>query len=217
MPLLKRRSPFDHPDWLFELKLDGFRALARVEHGRTSLISRNGNTFASFEPLQQNIGASLPNDSAVLDGEIVCLDRKGRSRFNDLLFRRGDPCFFVFDLLFVNGQDLRTAQLSDRKHELRRLLGRPSVQSGLRYVDHIEGFGRQLFERACRMDLEGIVAKQKFAPYTSDRQISTWYKTRNPHYSEMVGREKLFERDRHDEPVAGWHGCTLACAYAEAN
>ena len=93
----------------------------RVERGRTQLISRNGNTFGAFQMLQQSIGASLRKDSAVLDGEIVCLDRKGKSRFNDLLFRRGDLCFFAFDLLFVNGQDLRTLQLCDRKHELRRV------------------------------------------------------------------------------------------------
>ncbi|HEX3320726.1 MAG TPA: hypothetical protein VHR84_08495 [Terriglobales bacterium] len=217
MPLLKRRSAFDDPDWIFELKYDGFRAVARVERGRTELISRNGNTFASFQDLQQNVCASLPNQSAVLDGEIVCLDRKGKSRFNDLLFRRGDPCFFAFDLLFVNGQDLRTAQLCVRKHELRRVLAGVRADSRVQYADHIETFGTRLFRRVCEMDLEGIVAKQKFAPYTSDRQISTWYKIRNPHYSQMVGREKLFERDRHDEPVAGWHGCTLACAYAEAN
>jgi len=78
MPLLKRRAPFHHPDWYFEVKWDGFRALARIDHGRTKLISRNGNAFASFQELQQNIGASLADDSAILDGEIVCLDRKGR-------------------------------------------------------------------------------------------------------------------------------------------
>jgi len=93
MPLQKRRSPFDHAEWTFELKYDVFRALARVDHGRTELISRNENTFASFTEPQQSIGASLPNDFAVLDGEIGCLDRKGRPRFNDLSFRRGDPCF----------------------------------------------------------------------------------------------------------------------------
>src|SRR5262249_4693850 len=179
MPLQKKRLPFDHPDWFFELKLDGFRCLARIDHGRTKLISRNGNTFASFQQLQQNIDESLPNDSAVLDGEIVCLDRKGKSRFNDLLFRRGEPCFFAFDLLFANGRDLRIAQLSDRKHELRRLLAPLPANSRVRYADHIDTFGTRLFERVCALDLEGIVAKQKFAPYTSDREISTWYKIRN--------------------------------------
>jgi len=216
MPLLKRRVPFDGSDWVFELKYDGFRALARIDHGRTELISRNGNTFASFQELQQNIGASLAHGSAILDGEIVCLDRKGRPRFNDLLFRRGDPCFFCFDVLFINGQDLRMAQLSDRKHELRKLLARLPADSRLRYADHIERFGTRLFEQVCNMDLEGVVAKHRFAPYTFDRQISTWYKIRNPHYSQMVGREKLFERERAQEPVPGWHRCTLACISTEA-
>ena len=215
MPLLKRRVPFDSSDWVFELKYDGFRAVASVDHGRTQLISRNGNTFASFQELQQTIDASLPNDSAVLDGEIVCLERRGRPRFNDLLFHRGDPCFFCFDLLFVNGQDMRLAQLSDRKQELRKLLARLPVDSRLRYADHIEALGTKLFERVCALDLEGIVAKQKFAPYTAERAISTWYKIRNPRYSQMVGREKLFERERAQEPVPGWHRCTLACISTE--
>jgi bifunctional non-homologous end joining protein LigD len=158
----------------------------------------------------------LPNDSAVLDGEIVCLDPKGKPRFNDLLFRRGDPCLFAFDLLFVNGQDMRTAQLSDRKHELRRLLSRLPADSRLRYADHIEALGSKLFERVCALDLEGIVAKQKFAPYTSERETSTWYKIRNPQYSQMVGREQLFERERHDESVPGWETCSIAAIKAEA-
>src|SRR5262249_30443068 len=91
----------------------------------------------------------------------VCLDSQGRSRFNDLLFRRGPPCFFAFDLLFVNGQDLRVAQLSDRKHELRRLLARVPADSRVGYADHIETFATRLFELVCALDLEGIVAKQK--------------------------------------------------------
>ena len=89
-----------------------------------------GGMHSLAQELQQTIDASLPNDSAVLDGEIVCLDPKGKPRFNDLLFRRGDPCLFAFDLLFVNGQDMRTAQLSDRKHELRRLLSRDEGAEG---------------------------------------------------------------------------------------
>jgi hypothetical protein len=72
-----------------------------------------------------------------------------------------------------------------------------------------------LFERVCKMDLEGIVAKQKFGPYVADREQSTWYKIRNREYSQMVGREELFERDRHSEPVPGWHLCASACAGVE--
>jgi hypothetical protein len=80
----------------------------------------------------------------VLDGEIVCLDRKGRPEFRDLLFRRGDPCFFAFDLLAVDGKDWRREQLLDRKHELRRLLAPLPVDSRLRYVDHVDRHGTAL-------------------------------------------------------------------------
>src|SRR2546426_7579842 len=107
MPLSRRLRPFNHPEWLFELKYDGFRALARVEKSKCQLISRNGHPFASFSDLTDYLAGSLPTDSLVLDGEIVCLDSKGRPQFNDLLFRRGQPCFFAFDLLYADGKDWR--------------------------------------------------------------------------------------------------------------
>jgi len=72
-----------------------------------------------------------------------------------------------------------------------------------------------LFERICEFDLEGIVAKHKSSPYATGREQSTWFKIRNRNYSQMVGREEMFERDRHSEPVAGWHVCDLACAGVE--
>jgi ATP-dependent DNA ligase len=96
MPLLKRPLPFDDPDWIFELKYDGFRALAVIEHGRAQLISRNGHPFASFSELGKQIAAALPNTRAVIDGEICSLDRRGRPQFKNLMFRRGNPpCFFA--------------------------------------------------------------------------------------------------------------------------
>ena len=129
MPLLKGRLPFNDPNWIFELKYDGFRALARIKSGRCQLISRNGNPFASFSDLANAIAVSLPHvQDAVLDGEIVCLDKRGRPQFRDLLFRRREPCFFAFDLLWSAGQDQRLDRLLDRKHELRRLLiGMPAL------------------------------------------------------------------------------------------
>src|SRR5205823_9933996 len=130
MPLLKRAAPFDDPDWIYELKMDGFRALAIVEHGRAQLLSRNGHPFASFSALAESISDSLPNVRAVIDGEICSLDRRGRPQFRNLLFHRGNPpCFFAFDLLTCDGKDLRTERLLDRKQELRRLLVRSPVTS----------------------------------------------------------------------------------------
>jgi len=154
------------------------------------------------------MGNALIPRSLVLDGEIVCLDHRGHCQFNDLLFRRGEPSFVAFDLLSAGGKDLRPGRLLDRKHELRRV-----VSSGLGpiiYADHLEGSGVALFEKCCELDLEGIVAKYKHAPY--DPEQPSWFKIRNRKYSQMAGREELFERERHREPVPDWHACALAAA-----
>ena len=145
MPLQTRPSPFDHPDYMFELKYDGFRALAVVEN-RAQLISRNGNAFASFADLAKAVAAAVPSTGlTVLDGEIVCVDKKGKPQFRDLLFHRGNPCFFAFDLLIRDGKDWRAERLTDRKQELRRLLPQTSPPFPLRYVEHIDGSGTAFF------------------------------------------------------------------------
>jgi len=199
------------------LKASGhFRALAVIEHGRAQLLSRNGHQFASFAELGKHIAAALPTARGVIDGEICCLDRRGRPQFKNLMFRRGNPpCFFAFDLLTCDGKDLRNERLLDRKQELRRLLARSPADSLLKYTEYIDGCGTVLFQRVCELDLEGIVAKNRHAPYVTEREQSTWFKIRNKGYSQMVGREELFERDRHSEPVLGWHSCELACAGVE--
>lgn len=193
MPLSRRPLPFDHPEWIFELKYDGFRSLAVMQNRRTQLISRNGNPFNSFADLRKGLTLPLAGKT-VLDGEIVCLDRRGRPQFRDLLFHRGEPCFFAFDLLMADGKDTRLERLTDRKQELRSLMLKAPT-SRLQYADHVEQHGTALFQRACEMDLEGIVAKHSFGPYTTER--TTWFKIKNPKYSQMQGREELFERERH--------------------
>jgi bifunctional non-homologous end joining protein LigD len=208
MPLRRSDKAFDDPNWVFELKYDGFRALA-VADRHPQLLSRNGHPFGSFADLTQQIAEHLPGNT-IIDGEIVAVDRRGKPRFNDLMFHRRPPCFFAFDLLTCEGQDLRTHQLIERKQELRRLLSRVPVDCPLRYVDHVDGSEIALFERVCKMDLEGIVAKHKFGPYVEDREQSTWIKILNRNYSQKVRREELFERDR-QEPVPGWHSCVAAC------
>jgi ATP-dependent DNA ligase len=99
------------------------RFATRIGPGRAQLISRNGHPFASFTELGKQISAALPNARAVIDGEICSLDRRGRPQFKNLMFHRGNPCFFAFDLL-TYGKDLRTERLLDRKQELRRLLAK---------------------------------------------------------------------------------------------
>src|SRR5690348_11507361 len=166
---LQRRAPFDDPDFIFEIKCDGFRALAVIEHGRTQLISRNGHRFSSFADLEKLISAGLPDTTAVIDGEICSLDKRGRSQFTNPLFHRGNyPCFLAFDLLMRDHKDFRRESLLDRKQELRRLLSGSDVR--IQYVDYVGGRGVPLFEQACQRDLEGIVAKQKYAPYVTDRE-----------------------------------------------
>jgi ATP-dependent DNA ligase len=115
-------------------------------------------------------------------------------------------------VLVCDGKD---GWLTDRKQELRRLLAKLPVDSRLRYVDHVDRYGRALFQRVCKLDLEGIVAKQTSGLYVTAREDTTWFKIRNREYSQMVGREELFERERHQEPVAGWHSCVLASAKLE--
>jgi ATP-dependent DNA ligase len=109
-----------------------------------------------------------------------------------------------------DGRDLRTERLTDRKHELRRLLSKVPP-SRMRYAEHVEQYGKTLFERVRKMDLEGIVAKHGFGNYVTERERTTWFKIKNRSYSQSVGREKLFERERHREPVPGRHSCELAC------
>ena len=149
--------------------------LSRLSSTRIVCCTRATGPFASFADLATRIGNALLPRSVVLDGEIVCLDKRGHCRFNDLLFRRSEPCFVAFDLLYFSGKDLRREQLADRKHELRRIIG--SGIAPLIYADHIEGSGVVLYEKCCELDLEGVVAKNKHAPYDPER--STWFKIRN--------------------------------------
>jgi bifunctional non-homologous end joining protein LigD len=110
-PLLVVSKPcrFEGAEWIFELKYDGFRALAYIKHGQCRLVSDNGHEFSSssFVSLASSL-AQIPHDGGViLDGEIACVDAQGQPRFNDLLFRRREPRSFAFDLLHLNGKDCR--------------------------------------------------------------------------------------------------------------
>lgn len=107
MRLLRIPEAFHHPACLFEPKLDGFRALAVIRGHRCELVSRYGHTFGSWRQLAEEIAHAVRADSAVLDGEIVCLGPHGRPDFYRLMFRREWPLFFAFDALSIDGADLR--------------------------------------------------------------------------------------------------------------
>jgi bifunctional non-homologous end joining protein LigD len=182
------RQPFDHPDFLFELKHDGFRALAHVWDGKCELISRRRNSYKRFQELGGHL-AGLKVKNAVIDGELVCLDSEGRSIFNELLFRRGYPIFYAFDLLYLNGRDLRQLPLLERKEKLTALI----EKSGLNDVicgKYVEGRGIDLFNEICQRNLEGVVAKRKTGTYST---VSGWLKIKNPNYRQSERRHELFE------------------------
>jgi bifunctional non-homologous end joining protein LigD len=108
--------PFDHPDWIFEIKFDGFRSLAYVENGKCNLVSRKENAFKRFPDLR----IALPNDlkgvtEAVLDGEIVVLDERGASLFGTLMSSNSKPVYAAFDLVWLNGEDLSDLPLLGKK------------------------------------------------------------------------------------------------------
>ena len=186
MRLKRVAKPFDNPDYIFELKHDGFRAIAYIENGECKLVSRNLNQF-KFVLLSQSL-AKLPVKSAILDGEVVCLDGKGVSQFNRLLGRRQVPVFYAFDLLWLNGEDLRRLPLIERKERLEKLVKKSECRE-LLYAHHIEKDGVALFEAICAKDLEGIVAKRKNGIYRNDGK--EWMKIKNPHYSQAEGRQNL--------------------------
>src|SRR4030095_7225807 len=143
-----------------EIKYDGFRALAHIETGGCRLVSRNNHAYRSFRDLCHEISSCVKADNAVIDGDIVCMSDEGRPQFYELMRRRGDPYLYAFDLLWFNGADLRELPLHERKRQLRQIIPR-SHNSRLRFSDHIEATGCELFRAACDMDLEGIVATQK--------------------------------------------------------
>src|SRR6516165_6626972 len=181
------REPFDHPDYIFELKHDGFRAVAYLQTRECKIISRNQRNLG-FESLKKAL-AKLPVQTAILDGEIVCLDGKGVSQFNQLLSRKGEPVFYAFDLLWLGGEDLRRMPLPERKKRLARLV-RAARCSRLLYAQHIEQHGKGFFAEICGRDLEGIVAKRKTGLYREDRQ--GWLKVKNPTYSQAEGSARSF-------------------------
>src|SRR5215475_4635172 len=126
-------------------------------------------------------------EDAVLDGEIACIDGEGRPIFKDLLFRKSACIFVAFDLLYLNGKDLRTRPLIERKRQLRKLLSRK--RSRILYLDHVENDGKLLFEQIVKMDLEGMVCKRKSSPYRATEKPSPhWIKVKNPKYSQAEDR-----------------------------
>jgi len=173
-------------DWLYEIKFDGYRALAFKDGKNVRLVSRNKNAF-DHPPLLEAL-KKLPAEHVILDGEIAALDEKGRSSFQLLqLFKssEGIPLvYYVFDLLFLEGKDLRKEPLSARRKLLARVLkNRPEK---IRLSDELRGTKDELLRVAQEFGLEGLVAKKPNSVYESGRRSGAWVKFKITKAQEFV-------------------------------
>jgi bifunctional non-homologous end joining protein LigD len=164
--------------WLHEIKHDGFRVIARKEGGRVRLYSRPGNDLTDRFPLVGAL-AQLRSRSCIIDGEAVCCGDDGVPSFDRIRYRRHDAAVFLyaFDLIELNGDDLRRNPLEVRKATLASVLAKAAL--GLRLNEHIEADGPTVFAHACKMGLEDIVSKRKTSTYRSGRSPD-WLKSKNP-------------------------------------
>jgi bifunctional non-homologous end joining protein LigD len=177
-------------NWLHEIKLDGYRMQARIDGGQVQLLTRKGLDWtAKFKPVA-NALKNLKIPSALLDGEIVVEDEAGVSSFSalqqELKGGKGERfVYYVFDLLYLNGEDLRKATLADRKAALRLLFDDLPQGGAIRFSDHLEEDGATLVRHACRMGLEGIISKRADRPYRSGRG-DDWVKSKCTQRQELV-------------------------------
>ena len=187
-------EPPEGKDWLHELKLDGYRIQAHVEEKGSSrtarLFTRKGLDWTHRMRGVAEAVAQLSVHSAILDGEVVVLDEKGRTSFADLqaAFDEGAPnplTYFAFDLLHLDGHNLRGQSLERRKTILEGLMQEYGEDGTLRYSSHLRGNGAEMFRRACSLGAEGIVSKLAGAPYRSERSRS-WLKAKCVRQQELV-------------------------------
>jgi bifunctional non-homologous end joining protein LigD len=168
-PTLVAKPPAG-PGWLHEIKHDGFRMFARRDGERVRLITRNGFDWAARYPLVVKAVAALKARSCLIDGEITVCDENGVAVFDLLRHgprRKTDVVLHAFDLLALDGEDLRRRSIEERKRALAKLLrkAKPSLQ----LMEHIEADGAIIFEHACKLGAEGIVSKRLGSRYVSGR------------------------------------------------
>ena len=168
-------------EWLHELKFDGYRMVCHFSRSKARFWSRNGKDWTEKFPNLAQALKSLPATTAILDGEVVIVDKQGRSSFQALqqAMGRGGSLFTfqIFDLIYLDGFSLTQTPLRERKVVLEQLLASARAKGPLRYSDHVEGNGAQFFKLACESGIEGIVSKLADSPYESTR-TRTWLKSK---------------------------------------
>jgi bifunctional non-homologous end joining protein LigD len=173
-----REDPFDDPAWAFELKWDGYRALALVTSEGSELTSRSGRDLTGAYPELGDLRRRLLCQEAVLDGEVVVLDARGRPDFNALQNGRGPFTYVAFDLLYLDGAWIEERPWSERRALLAGIVP-PEAPPVLILSDHVEGRGRDLFAAAAAQEVEGVMAKRMDAPYRPGRRVSDWVKIKS--------------------------------------
>ena len=186
LAFLKDHPP-EGPDWIHEIKYDGYRILAAMAGSEARLYTRTGKDWTQkFKPLAQAF-ARL-GTQALIDGEVVVFAKEGRTSFSALqntlsTHHDGDLRYVAFDLLILDGEDLRRKPLSERKRKLKQLLAKATAP--LSYGDHITGASDKVLAEACRLGIEGLVSKDKNSTYVSRRAL-TWIKSKCLGRSEFV-------------------------------
>jgi bifunctional non-homologous end joining protein LigD len=187
---------FDGEEWLFEIKWDGYRAIAFIDGGKVRLVSRNQNDLTPRYPELKEMARLVSAKTAILDGEVVALDADGKASFSLMQQRTGfrpggrrvvgnadvPVLYYAFDLLYLDGYDWRRVPLEERKRKLAQLVVAGDV---VRYSDHYENHGKALFEMARQKGLEGIVAKKR-ASFYEERRSREWLKIKIRHTLDAV-------------------------------
>jgi bifunctional non-homologous end joining protein LigD len=205
------------PDWLHEIKYDGYRLFARIEHGKVRLITRNGLDWTSKFPELAGAFGQLPVETALIDGEVVHIASNGTTDFSGLqdaiaTSKTGALNFFAFDLLYRDGWELTGAALEDRKAALTDII--PAGM--LRYSDHQEGQGPAVLRQASSLGLEGIISKRRDAPYRPGRG-SSWLKVKCRNREEIVVigfTDPEGKREGFGALLAGYHDPSGTLRYA---
>jgi len=174
-------EPPEGAEWLHELKFDGYRMICHLSNGQVRFWSRNKKDWTHKFPRLGKAIKELPLRNAILDGEVVAVDEKGRASFQRLQqgLKLGDANFILhfFDLIYLNDLNLTRTPLIERKRVLAELLESVPKKSPLRYSDHVTGNGLKFFKQACQYGIEGIVSKLADSPYESTRSRS-WIKVK---------------------------------------
>jgi bifunctional non-homologous end joining protein LigD len=180
------KKPFDDKDWIFEIKWDGYRAIAEWDKKKLRFYSRNGLDFS--ERFGMIAGALHKiNHDAILDGEIVLINEKGLPDFQKLQHYESNDnyplIYYVFDILMLDGKKTGSLPLIERKKALKKILKKNEF---VRYCDHIETRGIEFLKKAKKRGLEGIIAKKADSTYTKGKRSKNWLKLKNIQSTESV-------------------------------